>query len=456
MTSLKDYFSENSFLYKQYNLLPALLSKYYTNMINKEKKDSWYITIRKIAKKLIYSFRLFGKSYFTHNNFKNNKMDLSNIKDYNFYVINFLPSDGRHFFHIHNIFMLDPKGVVLTTSKKTFLYYKTLKKPVIFFFVKKGRNIRKNSNDNPKVIENLDFEDIHYLQYAMNLIDLLEEMSFKYGIPKVVISLQDFHFYDYVFTEFFKKKTYTITLQHGITSTELRDNSLWNFVFSDYIIVWGKEDKENLEKLGIQSQKIIPLGTARYDHYFRNYNENDFNLDNSNRILLSIQPINLLDSHMIEYIIELIKNFEKMKNIELLIRFHPGNRKYYIRQFLRKLKRSEINNFKVSKERDVVKDILSSKIILANKSGIAYDAMLFNKAVIEYNSNDENSFKKYRSAVLNFEKIEDILKAVSRILVDQEYNNKILEKQKKFIEDYFILPPNGKKILNFINNLNRK
>lgn len=454
MTTLKDYFFVNTLNYKGYNILPIILAQRYINYIKKKNKSESTL-IEKIGRFIKYSFNIL-RNIFKKPQVLYNNIFYNNMEEVNCYVINFSPDDERHFKHIHNVFILDSKGIVFTINRKVYLYYKNLKKSVVFFDVKcANKTINKHFFSNFLNLE-LDYNEKNLIIRAANLVDLLEYVISHFGLPKAIISLQDFHPYDYVFTEFFKNKTNTITLQHGTTSTENEENSIWNFVFSDYIIVWGKEDQKNLEKLGIPSHKIIPLGTAKYDHYFNKNSENYYSFDNSNCVLLSIPPLNLLDKSMIEYIIELIENFAKFKNIELLIRFHPANSKYRICKFLRDLEKRKITNFRVSEERDVVKDILKSKIILANKSGIAYDAMLFNRPVIEYNSNGEDNFYKYRSAVINCEKIEDILKVVSEIFVNYEFNKKILEKQKMFIENYFVLPPNGEKILNFINNLSKK
>jgi CDP-glycerol glycerophosphotransferase (TagB/SpsB family) len=441
MESLKSWFNNNKVYYKGYNISTILLVEKYLQTVRNKKflKNNYLNIIKKIiAKKVLIYFKP--------------KILVSNIENLinkNFYIVNFKPNDLRHFLHIHNIIKIDKNAVVGTVVKETYNYYKNLKIPVIFYDV--AHRLKHENKINFE--QSFTLNEILLLNRAAALIDIIEKTIRKYGYPKTLIVLQDFHAYDSIFTNFFKNKIPTITLQHGISSIlPEKDNSLWNFVFSDYIIAFGNSQKEVLKYYGIEDKKIIPLGTAKYDEYFK------LNLDNNfskNVVLLSIPPLGLIKNDFIDYLIELISKISNIKKFNLKLRFHPANRKDSIKNFLKTLKKHNIKNFVVSNENDPIKDIIESDIVLTNSSGIAYEAMLFHKPVIEFYSDNNDLKFDYRIDVLNVKDLNDIMKSLERILTDKFYLQSLLEKQNSFINNHFTPPPSGERILKFINEISK-
>ncbi|WGS63893.1 UDP-N-acetylglucosamine 2-epimerase [Marinitoga aeolica] len=447
METLRSWFNNNKIYYKNYNLLTILVAKKYLQILN----ENYYsmnikLKLKKIIENLIIKYsHIFKPKILTSR--------INSLANKNFYIVNFNPDEVKTFLHIHNIIKFDNNAVVGTVSKKTYKYYKMLKIPVIFFDIK-----YKLKHDKFTFDKNFSANEFLMLHRAAALIDTLEKTIIKYQYPKTLITVQDYYYFDSIFANFFKNKIPTITLQHGLISKmENKDNSLWNFVFSDYIIVWGKSQKEILKYYNINESKIKALGTARYDDYFIN-NINNINYNTKiidNKILFSIQPLNLLEKDLINYMIKLIGKITKNNEYELFLRFHPGNSKEAKKEFINSLKRENIINFKVSEEEDVIKDIISSRIVLSNRSGIAYETMLFNKPLIEYYSIDNNTFD-YRNAVINALDIDEIIQYIDRIFKEEKFLLDVLKKQKKFINQYFKQPPSSKRILEFINNQSKK
>lgn len=443
MESLRSWFNSNKIYYKGYNLSPVLLTKKYLETIhnNNVSKNNKFILAKNVAKKILLNHS-FLKSMIL-------KSGVGNLKNKHFYVVNFSPNDPRHFLHIHNILKIDDNAIVGTVNREVFDYYKKLKIPVIFYRVKFRAKLNKELN----LKNNLTIGEKYLVHTAALLIDLLEKTVGKYQYPKSLITLQDFHAFDYVFASFFKGKIPTITLQHGLASKTLeKDNSIWNFVFSDYIIVFGETQKETLKYYGIKEEKILPLGTAKYDDYFYS----DFNCISSSKnvVLLGIPPLNLVNRDLVNYIIELTSQISQKNEFCLKLRFHPANSNLAKKNFLKTLKKYSVSHFIVSNEQDVIKDIIQSKVILANSSGLGLEAMLFDKPVIEYFSDGKkDEMYDYQKAALNAFDVKQILEYLERLLHDENFLNFVINKQKKFIRNHYALPPSGRRILDFINKI---
>lgn len=318
---LKKWYDNNSFIYKNFELKGAFLTTLYLESYS-NKKNSLFYFLRNTKWKVLSFIK--NNNYYV-NNFKN-------IENLNAYIINFDPEDNRHFDHIKGLVEKDKNALILTISSNVYDYYKE-SKPVVLFNVKYKNNyyIKEKYYEKNKLPKKYNF----IKNRALSLIDLLICFEKEHGLPKKIISLQDFHMYDYIFTQFYKGRITTITLQHGAIFGE---GILWKFIFSDYIIVWGEKPKRQLINLGIPQDKIKALGTAKYDQYLK-YKQ--IKKRTNGRILFSIQP--LLTKEFINSTINFIYNFINNSSYNIWIRYHPAVKKKYKKKNIQFLQKKKVN-----------------------------------------------------------------------------------------------------------------
>ncbi len=430
---LKNWYENNSFLYRNIELKGAFLTELYTEEISNKKRSLLYYFLRNMKWKILSHIK--KNDYYTDN--------IRNIRGLNAYVINFEPEDYRHFDHTKYLIEQDSKSLILTTNIKVYNFYKGFR-PVVLFDVK-FQNPYFNKNEYfEKVKTSKKYNVIR--NRAINLIDLLTVFDKKYGMPNRIITLQDFHMYDYVFTQFYKNKITTITLQHGM----ITEGVLWNFVFSDYIIVWGEKPKNKLTKFGIPSEKIKAIGTAKYDGYLK---REKIQRRKNNRILFSIQPH--LSKEYLKEIIIFITGFINKSNHNIYIRYHPAVNKITRKALYKSFKKDKLINRRVfiSNEVDPIKDLVNSDILLASQTSLAVEAMLFETIVIEYLSDKNKIYEDYRDIVPHFKNPEDLITFIDNIYKDKEFKNAIVKYQSKYIDKEIKKPPRAKKILDFINEV---
>ncbi len=431
---LKKWYDNNSYIYRNIEIKGTFLAELYTEIRSNKKRSLFYYLLRnKKWEALTYIKK---NDFYTYN--------VVDIKNSNAYIMNFDPEDDRNFDHMKTLIEKDNKSIILTMNKKVYDFYKNFK-PVVFFdirfknnYLNKDKYFEKNKLPKRyKFIKNR----------ALSLIDLLYAFEKEYGFPKKVISLQDFHFYDHIFTQFYKNKIPTITLQHGMIFTE---GILWSFVFSDYIIVWGENSKNKLSKLGIPIEKIKVLGTAKYDQYLKE--ENIKNRKN-HRILFSIQP--QLSKEFLDETINFIKNFVNSSNYNIWIRYHPAVKKHIRKKIYNSLNKNKFINNRVfiSSEKNPIKDLLRSDILLASKTSLAVEALLFETIVIEYLSKKIDKYYDYRDAVPHFLDVNKLIDFIEKIYKENNFKDKIIKEQSKYIDKEIKKPPRTKEILDFINEV---
>ena len=387
-----------------------------------------------------------------------------NIENKNLYIINSSPDTPRIFLHVALLAKGDDRSLVITIRNDVYEYFYKIKKPVILLNIsnpwrnKKDLEIKMPLTSSEKeFLLFLDLFSLVLLSRAASLIDLLDIVSDIYGLPKTLITLQDYYPYDSVFATYYKGKVPTITLQHGRISTSNADN-LWKYLISDWMIVFGSRQAEILKYMNVSSKKLKVLGTAKYDLYSEKASSQQKN--KNKRILIGFQQAMFEEKYIkqIHYFLEILLNSKG--NFLISIRFHPGIVKKKRKIFIQKLKKMNSNyrvNVEISNIKDPIEDISKSAIILTFKTTLGMEAMLLEKPVIEYLSlkrNDGKEFKDYRDFVLHAPtgKAAEIL--ITKLLNSDDFYNKEVEKQNKFINLEIIPPPAIPRILDFINSLN--
>ena len=153
------------------------------------------------------------------------------------------------------------------------------------------------------------------------------------------------------------------------------------------------------------------------------------------------------------------KLLSSKEDYTISIRFHPAIIMKDRKIFLQKLKKLNLDygvNINISYIKNPLEDISESNIVLVSYSGLAMEAMLLKKPVIEILLKKEDSIKfgDYRDFSLHAFEGEEATKLIIKLLKDVNFYKEIIKKQNNFINSEIMPPPAIPRILNFINSLN--
>ena len=298
-----------------------------------------------------------------------------------FFWINFPPSDTRNFYHIANLVEQSPNPIVATLDKSVFLFFEQRGVPVVHLKTK-GRLVRREEfsfeTQCSSLLSNSTLRSVRAIAFSMaSLVDALHELVAQIGLPRMAITLQDFYFQDAVVASFFKSKCLTITLQHGIIFTDQNAPSLylWKRLISDKMVVWGPAHMRRLAQIGVPRSNLLPLGTARYDHYL-NLRQNEGRESGAKRRILIALNTNVPVVRVRQFIVEL-RNY-LADGFELVPRIHPA-----VRPGERKIL-EDMFQTRSSREDDAIEALMRSDLLLVNESGIAIDAVALGVPVVEF------------------------------------------------------------------------
>lgn len=397
--------------------------------------------------------------------FKRNYDSIYDLSCKNVYAINFSPKNSRHFLHIAPLAENDKNSLVITVRDDVYEYFNKLGiQSILLDIYSPWRKIKDLKMQTPKVqprnnlLFSLDIFSLILLSRAASLIDLLDILINKKGLPRALITLQDFHAFDSVFASYFLNKIPTITLQHGRAGNpkDIKKN-LWKYIISDWMVVFSSSQAKIFESMGVNSKKIRILGSAKYDLYIDRIKSKLKNNKNK-RVLLSIQEI-MLSKKNSETMYNFVKYLLNSKEHFILsIRFHSEVEKSRRKKFMQKLGRENIFSpviLEISKNKDPLKDISESTIVLVFNTTLAIEAMLLKKPVIEYLSKKEDSviFGDYRDFSLHALGGEEAKKLIIKLFEDNNFYKEIIKKQNRFINTEIMPPPAIPRILDFIYDL---
>ena len=465
-----DWLDSVSIKYKNYELKNAIIAYKYGQLcqIIWDRKG---FNLRKILSSIKWKLilHLFTNKISKRNKhlfIKKNYNSLYDLSNRNLYAINFSPKDSRHFLHIAPLAKNDKNSLVITVRDDVFEYFnKQGIQSILLDIYNPWRKIKDLKIQIPKVqpskilLFSLDIFSLILISRAASLIDLLDIMTNENDLPHTLITLQDTHCFDSVFASYFLDKVPTITLQHGRVGID-KDikKCLLAYIISDWMVVFSTNQAKILESMGVSSKKIKVLGSAKYDLYIDKI-ESKLKYNEIKRVLLSIQEI-MLSKKYSETIYNFVKYLLNSKEHFILsIRFHPEVEKSKRNKFLQKLRRENIFShviLEVSKNKDPLKDISKSTIVLVSNTTLAIEAMLLKRPIIEYLSKREESVKidDYRNFSLHAFDGEEAKKLIIKLFENDNFYREIIKKQNGFINEEIMPPPAVPRILNFINTLN--
>ena len=278
--------------------------------------------------------------------------------------------------------------------------------------------------------------------------------------PSALVSVGDRNsFVRSVFYYARKHKTPTILVQYGI----IFGSAIWNSpITADIMCVESKKDKQFLEGISGNQEKILHTGQPMYDivgERYCNSNKSDFckkyNIEKNKKIILFTsvpytEKIGMVDAALSknEYI-AMIKCFyntsQQLPDAQFIIKLHP-NENPEMHQEMINCKSVNNNLFFIDKESDTIELIHFCDLLITTFSTSGLEAIVLDKPVITINLTGQPDLVDYaeKGVAIGVHKKNDLHDAINNALYNQEARRLMAKMRKDYISDY-LLDGNAKK-----------
>ncbi len=172
---------------------------------------------------------------------------------------------------------------------------------------------------------------------------------------------------------------------------------------ADYIFVWGAQQKELFENWGLHSDRIVVTGCSKYDKYIKTPSDllkkricKELGLSYKEPIcVIATFPLvyrsNILENTIREQIKKIICTVSDFKNIQILIKLHPGDDN---ESRIHNLVKNLDADIKIIKNYDALLLAKGVDMLVVYSSTFAIDGLVYAKPVVLV---DHESVKKYKN-----------------------------------------------------------
>lgn len=228
---------------------------------------------------------------------------------------------------------------------------------------------------------------------------------------------------------------------------------------SDFSLVWGKTDRKYRENLGLETNKIVDVGSCKYDNF---ENTSTFFKKKDYVVLATSGPtkekIFDLTVDTIKKNIDTIKNVCKITtalNLDLIIKIHPDPSEFDPTKIAH-----EINpNIKIIKDGNFLSIIKNSKfVIVIDFSTIILDCYLLNKPVISLPVKDNGyglptALKNNSCICTEINNLKSIIENIN----EKSSLQKLIQNSNLSLDNYLSHKNNSsKKLIEFLENFSEK
>lgn len=310
-------------------------------------------------------------------------------------------------------------------------------------------NIGKKIHE--KILQNIektyhrisDLESMAYRSYAVTMI--CEHVIKKMRSLKSIIAASDGEMLENLAIESARKiKIPSFTLAQG---TYEPDPIFSEWAHSDYILIYGEFHLNSLHKIGYSKDRLLITGDPKYDYFnkldktqARNILEKDFGISQKKQLV--VVGMSSWKDNDEEWISNLIR-FCNTNDLEIVIKVHPRYKsisKDISEEKIKKIKTNCKNNkFIITYDMKLEELLPACDLFITEYSTIGFEAILLDKPVVTVNFQKvsfegQNKYHEDGAAVFvgdDYSKLEETIYA---ILKKGEYNNKLSEGRKRFIQ----------------------
>ena len=232
---------------------------------------------------------------------------------------------------------------------------------------------------------------------------------------------------------------------------------------SNFIASWGKLSKTNYyPKYGIEPERIIEIGSPRYDNLFKiqhkNYPTNNVLLATSGLATSYSENNNISTVKKYEdFIKEICVAIKKFPDKNLIVKLHPfADEIIDVPSVIRQIDK----DIKILKNENIQQLIKNSDLVISTHSTVILEAMILGKPTLVINpvcgvvESDDLPYIK-SGATLGVDNPNEIEIVLEKFFSNEQIQENILLNSKKFIDEYLANQGNASKelskfILNYI------
>lgn len=272
---------------------------------------------------------------------------------------------------------------------------------------------------------------IPYLAKGMNFISFLHRNLNVLQNKKVMVTIFDQDYDEYLITEFCKKMCIkTATIQHGqfMGKTNLQSIEAIPFPYcnlnADYFLAWGNCSKDRAIECGVMPDKIFITGNPKYM-----YSENKF-IPKSleiNSILIFLDG-GKNDFSRNCHLLDIMKSVSSNNGIRCSIKLHPNADEQI------KMKVHEFGCFEVVNSTEKIKELAQKyDAFVCSKSTVYSELLYLNCVTFRYVENDENDLLYPYTENMDFRDYEGLYSSMDYYNHNPEEYMNILKKLSQYI-----------------------
>jgi hypothetical protein len=258
----------------------------------------------------------------------------------------------------------------------------------------------------------------------------------------------------------------SLAIQHGVL-TNLRDkNGDWTFLESrhsdaDIIAAWGMRGREWFVKNGIPEERVVDMGSPRYDAIFA---LRDVAKQNTNNIILATSglPTSFSSYNTVstakryeEFIREICLAITKFPEKKLIVKLHP-----FADEIIDVISvvHNVDPNIRIAKNENIVDLILDSDLLISTYSSVVLESMIIGKPTMVFDALAD-MFEPVHlpyaesGASLKIQEPDNVRSTLEMFFSDQSLRGKLEKNSRRFVSEHLSNPANSINVLsNYIAN----
>lgn len=240
----------------------------------------------------------------------------------------------------------------------------------------------------------------------------------------------------------------SLELQHAGATVDPR--SVYSRIETDYLATYGADVNAWHERIGHSPQRLLPVGSPRFDQYSTQYKEGiekgkrlfaQLGLDTARPVLMVVVPFSdtfasAIDSYQLaEFFSEVRAAQKNIPGVQVLCKFrsynHIGGMKEYVADLFQV-------DFAIAGDEDMFSLLCASDAVVCNNTTTIYQAVLAKKPLVLYawKAFDTYHAQVYERAAPLLQTPKQFAAAIVRVFTDASYREDLLGKQTLFLEGY--------------------
>ncbi len=261
----------------------------------------------------------------------------------------------------------------------------------------------------------------------------------------------------------------SLELQHAAQSIDPR--SIFSRIETDYFAAYGAGMKSSYERVGHAPDRLISVGSPRFDTYMNKRAEGlekgkqlfaRLGLDPARSVLLAAVPVadifaSSTDSYALaEYFTAIRAVQEGSPGLQVLFKFHNDKALGAAPRYLREI--FPVDSVVVGSG-DIFPLLCASDAVVCPDSTVIYEAILAQKPLVLYpwESHDIYHARLYEGMVPLFyctQKTEAV-RSILRMCTEASYCEELLTRQKRFLKDYSFDGKSSERVAALLRDLPR-